>query len=243
MSDHDHDRDHDRDDDSERFLSRWARLKGRGGDSPEPGPEQRQVQPDPAVVDNAPDATDAAADPNVDPNVDPAADAPGDEDMPPLEDIDQGGKVDAFFSPRVSQALRKAALRRLFRQPTLPVGDDLDDYAEDFRKFTRLGDVVTHEMKYRLEKAKERLEAKARKAAAEAEPGSVRDPSGSTATAEPTPDTSERTENAAGAATDPAPEDQTEANPDSIRPATIEGPADNDHEQENGASKPHERSD
>lgn len=86
-----------------------------------------------------------------------AEDEKGDEDMPSLDTIDQGGSVADFFSSKVSPALRQAALRRLFGQSALPVTDDLDDYAEDFTKFTRLGDIVTSDMRYRMEVARKRL--------------------------------------------------------------------------------------
>lgn len=146
------------------FLLRWARRKARAerdsstdgkgvkaidesgdesvdGEARRPSTESEQAGPD------APDRVEA----------DETEAEKGDEDMPPLDSIDQGGSVADFFSSKVSPALRQAALRRLFGQSTLPVGDDLDDYAEDYTKFTKLGDIVTTEMRHRMEVVRKRL--------------------------------------------------------------------------------------
>jgi len=117
------------------------------------------------------------ADPSIDPEPEPLP--PGDEDMPPLDSIDAGGPVDAFFSPRVSESLRQAALQRLFRQPKLNVIDGLDDYCEDYRNFTALGNVVPAEMRYRIEQTARRLAQKMEDA--------LNDEVASAATCEPDP--------------------------------------------------------
>ena len=81
-----------------------------------------------------------------------------DADMPPLESLGEGSDYRGFLSPKVSEALRKAALRKLFRQSRFNAVDGLDDYAEDYTRFEPLGDLVTHEMRRVLERARKALE-------------------------------------------------------------------------------------
>ena len=145
--------------DNEPFLRRWTRRKSDAAVNPErPNPELSESE--------LPVGTDEPVDEQAEEKADveeAARDAAetrehkGDEDMPPLESIDEGGSVAEFFSPGVSQGLRRAALRRLFAQSKLPVGDDLDDYAGDYTNFTNLGDLVTNEMRHRFEVIRQRL--------------------------------------------------------------------------------------
>lgn len=126
------------------FLARWSRRKiGQQQDDADTGDRALSEDGEP---EPAPPAEEAAQ-----------PEPPGDADMPPLESIDTGGSVEPFFSPNVSRGLRRAALRRLFRRPELNVIDGLDDYAEDYRHFTPLGDIVTADMRYHLERARAKL--------------------------------------------------------------------------------------
>jgi len=77
-----------------------------------------------------------------------------DADMPPLEQLTETSDYSDFLSPGVSDALRKLALRKLFHLPLFNVVDELDDYAEDFTKFSSLGDIVPHDMKRMIEREK-----------------------------------------------------------------------------------------
>ena len=77
-----------------------------------------------------------------------------DDDMPPLEELTADSNYSDFLSPKVSDALRKQALRKLFHLPFLNVVDELDDYAEDYTKFAALGDIIPHDMKRMLEREK-----------------------------------------------------------------------------------------
>jgi hypothetical protein len=91
-----------------------------------------------------------------------------DADMPPLETIDQNTDMRGFFSPQVGAELRRLALRKLFQLPAYNVRDGLDDYAEDFTQFAKLGDIVTADMRY-MQEVKERLLAEAREKAVPAD--------------------------------------------------------------------------
>ncbi|MGB5652008.1 MAG: DUF3306 domain-containing protein [Sedimenticolaceae bacterium] len=83
-----------------------------------------------------------------------------DADMPPLDSLGAGSDYTGFLSPRVSETLRRAALRKLFHGAEFNVIDPLDDYAEDFTTFTALGDIVTADMRHLLEvEARKQAEA------------------------------------------------------------------------------------
>ncbi|MBT3052736.1 MAG: DUF3306 domain-containing protein [Candidatus Thiodiazotropha sp. (ex Codakia orbicularis)] len=86
---------------------------------------------------------------------------PGDEDMPTLESLDENSDYSGFLSPRVSDQLRQVALRKLFHSAAFNVCDGLDDYAEDFTSFEKLGDVMTADLRHRLEQEahKQQVEA------------------------------------------------------------------------------------
>jgi len=90
-----------------------------------------------------------------------------DADMPPLETLHAGSDFSAFMSPGVSDALRQAALRKLFRLPKFNVIDPLDDYNEDFRTFAPLGEIVTAEMRHRAEAEARRARERAEEALAD----------------------------------------------------------------------------
>ncbi|MEO5813219.1 MAG: DUF3306 domain-containing protein [Rhodanobacter sp.] len=154
----------------EGFLSRWSRRKH------EASVAQAPTGPDPPVV-AAEAPTDAATAPTIPPATDgdaaavvvAAPELPGDDDMPPLDTLGPESEVSAFFSPRVSEALRRAALHRIFHQPSFNVTDGLDDYSVDYRKLKPLGDVITSDMRMQMERVKERL---LRSADVPGEPGS-----------------------------------------------------------------------
>jgi hypothetical protein len=84
---------------------------------------------------------------------------PGDEDMPPLESLDESSDYSGFLSPRVSEELRQLALRKLFFGSAFNVCDGLDDYAEDFTSFEKLGDLMTADLRHRLEREARREQA------------------------------------------------------------------------------------
>lgn len=159
MSEADRDRADRPVDEDEGFLQRWTRRKdaARRGVEPEAAAadqaDQSAPESDLANADRAA-VSATAADQEAEPE------PPGDEDMPPLDSIDQGGSVAAFFSPKVSAGLRRAALRRLFSQPEFGAVDMLDDYAKDYTNRAPLGDIVTADMRYRAEQAAKRLARK-----------------------------------------------------------------------------------
>ena len=75
-----------------------------------------------------------------------------DAETPPLETLDENSDVSAFFSPKVSDSLRRLALRRLFHLPAFNLTDGLDDYAEDYHGFAELGDIITADMRHQMQR-------------------------------------------------------------------------------------------
>ena len=141
--------------DNDGFLSRWSRRK-------QAAREQRSEGDNPTTTapPQHPEQVDSAA---------VAYRELTDEDMPPVESLNEQSDYSAFLSPKVSEELRQAALRKLFKLPEFNVRDGLDDYDEDYTTFTELGAVVTHDMRRMLEREKERMLA----ANAEPEPAAV----------------------------------------------------------------------
>lgn len=129
---------HEADGTREPFLRRWSRLKADSATRPDEG----------SVPEDVPGSGAAGQDESTQGPEDPAELPPGDEDMPPLESLDENSDFSGFMSPRVSAALRKQALRKLFRSPKFNVISELDDYIDDYRSYPALGDILTSDMKH-----------------------------------------------------------------------------------------------
>lgn len=128
----------------EPFLQRFHRRKTEAR-------EQERAK-------DAEGAIAATAGPRVDeqPPPQPLTDA----DMPPLESLTIDSDFSAFLSEKVSESLRRAALRKLFHSSEFNVVDGLDEYAEDFTTFEALGDIITADMRHQLEiEARKKAEA------------------------------------------------------------------------------------
>jgi hypothetical protein len=141
------------------FLARWSQRKSDSARQivDPPPAESPQPEPEPQVLT--------------------------DEDMPPLESLGQDSDYSGFLSPGVSENLRQLALSKLFRSAKFNVVDNMNDYAEDYTKWVPLGDVVTCDMRFAMERAKEKLER------ALSEAGDDSSPDVKTINAEPEQDT------------------------------------------------------
>lgn len=82
-----------------------------------------------------------------------------DADMPDLDSLNDGSSYADFLSSGVSEALRRKALHKLFHAATYNICDGLDDYAEDYTTFEKLGDVITADMRHRMNMEEERKRA------------------------------------------------------------------------------------
>ena len=134
----------ERDDDSgerDNFLSRWSRRKAEARTqtditSPEVAPSESERVEHEAAIAERNKLTDA--------------------DMPALESLDESSDYSVFMSENVSEDLRKLALRQMFRLPKFGVLDGLNDYDEDYTTFEPLGDIVTSDMRFQMEREAEK---------------------------------------------------------------------------------------
>jgi Protein of unknown function (DUF3306) len=103
---------------SEAFLSRWSRLKKTGVEA--------EVAPAPFAVPIDAEKTPLPA----------AQNAPNSEEIPPdlpsIESLTNESDFAAFMQPKVPDALKRQALKKLFAQPQFNVMDGLDVYVDDY---------------------------------------------------------------------------------------------------------------
>lgn len=121
---------------SEDFISRWSRRKQASVNMPV---EAEAVDVDLATAEEAEIQL-------------------CDEDMPPIDSLDETSDYTGFLSPKVSEELRRIALRKLFHGAGFNVCDGLDDYDEDFSSFAKLGNIITWDMRHQMEEARKKLE-------------------------------------------------------------------------------------
>ena len=143
-------------DEQEDFLARWSRRKAlsrKGEELPEP-PEDADEN-----AQDAPQADKEAVPADESPAPQQAAEAGGDEmpELPPLETLDENSDYSAFLGKGVPPDLKQKALKKLFHSPKFNIRDGLDDYDWDFTNPEPLGDIITAEMRYRVERELERL--------------------------------------------------------------------------------------
>jgi hypothetical protein len=152
--------------DGDAFLSRWTRRKRVARSGADPDAAQPETSDD---AESLARAAPAAGD---EPPASGEGDAPEltDEDMPPVDSIDEDTDMSGFFSPKVSQAVKKAALRKFFHSPAFNIVDGLDDYDDDFTSFPALGDIITSDMRGQMEREAERARESMAKADEVVEP-------------------------------------------------------------------------
>ena len=149
----------DRQGGQESFLARWSRRKDlsrRGEEVSEPDAEPDDENPQPAA--GAPESPAAAGEESTgqppegaDTQAEPVA------ELPSLESLGEDSDYSAFLRDGVPADMKQKALRKLFHSPKFNVRDGLDDYDLDFSNPEPLGDVITAEMRYRIERELERL--------------------------------------------------------------------------------------
>lgn len=128
------------------FLRRWSTRKRRA----RRGERDESSAVGPSEEDKAIDAVESGG----------AEQLLTDDDMPPIESLNEDSDYSGFMSPGVSESLRKLALRKMFLSSKYNVTDGLDDYAEDFTGFAPLGDIITSDMRHRMEMEAERARQK-----------------------------------------------------------------------------------
>lgn len=171
--------------DAEGPLRRWSRRKREAVREKEAADEARRRDASRAPSEAVQDAREPAGDAPA-----PAAveeKDPTDEDMPPIDSLDENSDYSGFLSPGVSEGLRRRALRKLFMSAVFNVRDGLDDYDEDFTNFEALGDIVTSDMRHQAEAEAER----ARRARADTGPADLPEDDSGPTEAEPTAEAAE----------------------------------------------------
>ena len=110
----------------DKFLSRWSRRKAEA-QSAEPAP--------------SPDAsTDQTAGTDAEQTPDEAAIV---ADLPDIDSLDKDSDFSAFMKQGVPQALRRQALRKLWKvNPVFGILDGMNEYDEDFTITTAIGESV-----------------------------------------------------------------------------------------------------
>lgn len=129
---------------SDRFLSRWSRLKRENGLSAEPKPDEPKPiaqQQSSELISKA----DAIASPEARLPLSRSNDAVTDDvasEVLPTEDnlqeVLSDGGIQQFLNPKVDAALRNKAFKTLFQLPELGVIDYLDVYMDDFNVYDKL---------------------------------------------------------------------------------------------------------
>jgi len=96
------------------FLERWSRRKRDAGEADETDPAREAEAEPPAISEAEPPAISEA-------------------DLPDVETLDESSDFTVFLQEGVPEALRRKALRRLWRlNPIFANLDGLNDYDEDF---------------------------------------------------------------------------------------------------------------
>jgi Protein of unknown function (DUF3306) len=111
-------------------LSRWSQRKlaaRRGGALPvEPEETPAQIHSEEKTPASAPQTTDAGAEANATTDADLST-------LPPIDELTFESDYTGFLAKNVPEALRREALRKLWRSdPVFAVLDGLNDYCEDF---------------------------------------------------------------------------------------------------------------
>ena len=144
-------------DSRESVFSRWSRRKSEAREQQDNPLEPAELLAEESAIDSNPPEVAEVPEPEAPPLTD--------ADMPDLESLTDESDYSPFMSPGVSEELRKLALRKMFHASAFNIRDGLDEYDDDFTTFEKLGDIVTSDMKHRIEmeqqKLKEKLEAEA----------------------------------------------------------------------------------
>lgn len=107
------------------FLHRWSRRKHEAARSVTAPSETQPAASAPAV------ATPAVASPALVAAAPPPVEA---QPLPPVESLSLASDFKPFLAEKVDEAVKRAALRKLFADPHFNVMDGLDTYIDDYSK-------------------------------------------------------------------------------------------------------------
>src|SRR5690348_1670518 len=124
------------------FLARWSRLKRRAQIEPRAA-DARSGEARPMVAAAAPLSVSPARSAHNAPAAQPQIDEPQAQALPSIETLGKDSDYTPFMRPDVPDALRNAALRKLWQSdPVFANLDGLVDYGEDFGAGFALGGTV-----------------------------------------------------------------------------------------------------
>ncbi|HUJ88212.1 MAG TPA: DUF3306 domain-containing protein [Burkholderiales bacterium] len=83
----------------------------------------------------------------------PAGQGDAPAQLPPLEQLTPESDFSAFMGPKVADALRRAALKKLFAHPQINLADAFEPFSGDWT----LGEAIPEDMLARLQQAREAL--------------------------------------------------------------------------------------
>ena len=140
------------------FLSRWSERKTLARQGVElPEPEEHPAS-QPESESQQIDAGDAADDNAAAVESQEAAEAVDETpELPAIDSLDEDSDYSPFLASGVSPDVQREALRKLFHSPKFNIRDGLDDYDLDFTNPEPLGNIVTAEMRHRMEVELEKL--------------------------------------------------------------------------------------
>ncbi len=72
--------------------------------------------------------------------------APAAAELPPIESLTLDSDFTVFFQPQVDEALKRAALKQLFRDPRFNIMDGLDIYVGDYTKSDPIPDHIIQQL-------------------------------------------------------------------------------------------------
>jgi hypothetical protein len=119
------------------ILQRWSRLKSEAREKANAALPARPPEAAAApagVVPSADGATALQAQPIAAATAAENAPSVADGSLPPVESLTLESDFSAFMHPKVDEALKRRALKQLFRDPHFNIMDGLDVYIDDYSK-------------------------------------------------------------------------------------------------------------
>jgi uncharacterized protein DUF3306 len=109
---------------------------------------QRKLQAARAAAEPAPAPAIVPVAPPADARVTETSHVPNDEApaLPPIESLTIDSDFTAFLEPKVDEALKRKALRQLFRDPRFNVMDGLDVYIDDYSQPDPISPEIVRQM-------------------------------------------------------------------------------------------------
>lgn len=141
-------------------LTRWSQRK-RGLETP---PETASPASPPEAAPSCPRSPGPEGAPGFPPEATREAQAPQapgsrDAELPDPESLPPGSDMTDYLREGVSQALRRRALRQLWRAPHYQLRDGLDDYDDDYSQLMTLSREAAERLRPWIRRADAALEA------------------------------------------------------------------------------------